>query len=356
MKEALLYKTIVKNQSVQCRACNHFCIIAPGKRGKCGVRENKYGKLFSLVWGRINSLNIDPIEKKPFFHFLPGSQTLSLCTVGCNFACRNCQNWQISQGPKIDGKIDGQNFLPQKIIEIALKYKIPSISYTYTEPTVFFEYALEIMKLAKQKGIKNCWISNGFMSKDLIEIISPYLDAINVDLKSFSEEFYQKYCKGRLHPILENLKNFKKRGIWVEITTLFISDITSISDIKKIAKFIKNELGSETPWHISRFFPEISWQLRTLPSTPIQDIKDACQIGLDEGLKYVYAGNVPGLASEDTYCPKCHKKMINRTGYFIERFDKNGKCSNCQEDLNIIEQTTKLPKEDNGIKIKIHEE
>jgi len=336
MREALLYKRL-KEEKVQCQACNHFCIIEPDKRGKCGVRENKKGRLYSLVYGRVAAINIDPIEKKPFFHFMPGTESLSFGTVGCNFSCYSCQNYSISQGPKIKGEIEGEEISPERIVELAVRYKCPSISYTYTEPTIFFEFALETMKLAKKKGLKNCWVSNGFMSKQTLDLICPYLDAINVDIKSFSEEFYQRYCKGRLKPILDNLILLKKRNIWIEITTLAIPKLINEKDLIQIAKFIKKNLGKETPWHISRFFPEISWRLRHLYTTPIELVQKGCEIGMKEGLLYVYGGNVPGLASEDTYCSKCHQKMIDRTGYFIERKDNHGKCSNCGADLNIIE-------------------
>lgn len=336
MKEAILYRKL-SQKAVQCRACPNFCVLTPGARGKCGVRENKNGKLYSLVYGKVAAINIDPIEKKPFFHFLPGSSSLSFGTVGCNLSCKNCQNWEISQSPKLTGKIYGQEMLPAKIVETAIKYQCPSISFTYTEPTVFVEFAIDTMKIAKRKGLKTCWVSNGFMSKETVDLISPHLDAINVDLKGFNDKFYKEYCDGMLDPILENLITFKKRKIWVEITTLIIPDVTGETTLENIAKFIVKNLGPETPWHVTRFFPEISWKLRHLYTTPIEMVQKACDIGISVGLKYVYGGNAPGLASEDTYCPKCNTKMIDRTGYIIERFDKNGKCSRCGADLNIID-------------------
>lgn len=336
MKEALLYKKLPEKK-VQCQTCPHFCVILPDKKGECGVRENKDGKLFSLVYGKVAATNIDPIEKKPFFHFMPGTESMSFGTVGCNFACLNCQNWQISQAPKTTREIEGREMLPEKIVGLAIQYRCPSISYTYTEPTVFLEFALNTMKLAKKRGLRNCWVSNGFISKEAITLILPYLDAINVDLKGFSERFYKDYCKARLAPVLETLFTLKKKKIWLEVTTLVIPGVIDEKVFTKIANFIKKELGEETPWHISRFSPEISWKLRHLYSTPIDLVQKGCDIGLAAGLRYVYGGNVPGLASEDTYCPKCHKKMIDRTGYSIDRFDKNGRCSNCKENLHIIE-------------------
>jgi len=301
MKEALLYKKL-KNMKVQCQACAHYCIISPGKRGICGVRENQKGKLYSLVYGKAIAVHIDPIEKKPLYHFLPGTYSLSMATVGCNLACKNCQNWDISQGPKglslNDSPwprtvIKGQSLSPEKIVQEALTNHCPSISYTYTEPTIFLEYALATMKLAKEKGLKNIWVTNGFMSPQTLELIIPELDAANVDLKSFDDDFYQKYCEGKLKPVLANLKELKRKNIWLEITTLIIPSLTDqTAMLKKIAQFIKKELGPETPWHISRFFPEVSWQLQDLPATSLASLEKAEQIGLQAGLKYVYKGNI----------------------------------------------------------------
>lgn len=336
MKEAYLYKKL-SNKKVQCRNCAHFCIIENGKRGICGVRENKAGKLYSLVYGKACALNIDPIEKKPFFHFLPGSHSLSVATVGCNFKCMSCQNYDISQMPQLTRRIGGEDISPEEIIKMALKNKLPSISYTYTEPGVFSEYALDTMKLAKKAGLKNNWVSNGFWSKELFDLISPYLDAANIDLKGFTDEFYIKYCGGRLQPVLDTLKRIKQKKIWLEITTLVIPTLNdSEENFKKIAKFIKEELGPETPWHISQFCGAISWKLQYLPDTSVETLEKAYNIGKKAGLKYVYTGNIPGLPSEDTFCPKCNALIIDRTGYSITRYDKNGKCSQCSEDLNLI--------------------
>ena len=352
MMECYLYKKL-KDKKIQCQTCSHYCIIDPstnsgstlsktervdnGERGKCYVKENENGKLYSLVYGKPCAVNIDPIEKKPFYHFLPGTQSLSVATVGCNFACHSCQNWSISQGPKIFKKIKGEKIPPQKIVEITQKNKLPSISYTYTEPTVFLEYALDIMKLAKKAGLKNAWVTNGFLSKETFNLIVPYLDAANVDLKSFDDKFYQKYCGGRLQPVLDTLKRMKKKGVWVEVTTLVIPTLNDSDEIfKNIAEFISGELDKETPWHISQFSGAISWKLQNIPETPVETLKKAWQIGKEAGLKYVYTGNVPDLSSEDTLCPKCDAKMIDRDGYSITRHDKNGQCSQCNEDLNLI--------------------
>ncbi len=338
MREVLLYKKL-KNKIVQCNLCAHRCVIAEGKRGICGVRENKNGTLYSLVYGKAIAENIDPIEKKPFFHFLPGTQSLSIATVGCNFKCKNCQNWDISQCPNLrNGEILGNDLPPEKIIQDALNNKCQSISYTYTEPTIFTEYALVTMKIAKEKGLKNNWVTNGFMTEETLDRIAPYLDAANVDLKSFSDKFYIKYCGGRVQPVLDTLKRMKEKNIWLEVTTLIIPTLNdSEKELKKIADFIKKELGPEVPWHISQFCGEISWQLQDLPTTSVETIEKACQIGKKAGLKYVYSGNIPGFYWEDTYCPKCKELMIDRNGYSIIRFDKNGYCLKCGESLNIVE-------------------
>lgn len=336
MVEALLYQKL-EEKNVKCNACAHRCRIPNGKRGICHVRENQNGKLYSLAYGKAVALNIDPIEKKPFFHFLPGTSSLSVATVGCNFRCMNCQNWDISQKSKFSKEIDGENLPPERIVEMAEKNKIPSISYTYTEPTVFLEYAMDSMILAKKKGIKNCWVSNGYFTEETLDLIAPYLDAANIDLKGFSEEFYQKYCGATLQPVLESLINLKKKKIWVEVTTLIIPSLNDSENIlKEIAKFIKNQLGPETPWHLSRFSGAISWQLQYLPDTPAETIKKAWEIGKKEGLKYVYSGNIPGDPTEDTYCPKCKARVIERTGYSIKRYDKQGKCQRCEENLDLV--------------------
>jgi len=336
MKEVYLYKKS-SNQKVQCLNCAHRCVILPGKRGICGVRENINGKLYSLVYGKAVAIHIDPIEKKPFFHFLPGSYSLSVATVGCPFACKNCQNWDISQGPKLTGKIEGEDVSPEEIVKMAKEYKVPSISYTYTDPVVFSEYALDTMKLAKKEGIKNAWVSNGFMSPESAKMVIPYLDANRIDIKSFSDEFYKTNCGGRLQPVLDTCKLMKKSGVWVEIITLVIPTLSDSEEMfRKIAVFIHDELGSETPWHVTQFSGAISWKLQDLPDTPAGSLEKAYKIGKEAGLKYVYTGNIPGMPFEDTFCPKCKTLAIDRTGYIISRHDKQGMCPKCGGDLNLI--------------------
>jgi len=336
MKEVLLYEKLGGNK-VRCGICAHRCLILPERRGICGVRENIKGKLYALNYGKAISVNIDPIEKKPLFHFLPGTQSLSIATVGCNFRCSNCQNWSISQGFKKSKEIPGENLAPKNIVRLAVESNTPSISYTYTEPTIFLEYALDAMKLAKKEGLKNCWVSNGFMSKESAQKVIPYLDANNIDIKSFDDEFYREQCGARLKPVLETAQLMKKSGVWVEITTLVIPTLSdSEKTFSDIAQFIKNKLGAETPWHVTQFSGAISWKLKDLSDTPPETLEKAHNIGKKAGLKYVYTGNIPGLPSEDTICPKCNTVCINRTGYIINRKDDNGKCPQCGADLDII--------------------
>ncbi|MCP4021804.1 MAG: AmmeMemoRadiSam system radical SAM enzyme, partial [Desulfobacteraceae bacterium] len=315
--ETLIYEQIGKKK-VKCGICSHFCIIEEGKRGLCCVRENQGGKLYSLVYSKLIATSIDPIEKKPVFHLKPGSYSYSIATVGCNFKCVFCQNANIAQMPgDHQGLIQGKEMTPAKIVDQAVKTGCASISYTYTEPTVYFELAFETAKLAKAEGLLNIFVTNGFMSAKALEMVAPYLDAANVDLKSFSDKFYQKYCKARLEPVKENLKAMKALGILKEITTLVIPSLNDdIDEIRAMASFIHNELGSETPWHISRFHP--SYKLDKIGPTPVQTLEKIYQAGKDAGLKYVYTGNAPGLASENTYCHACDTVLIKRHGYDIE--------------------------------------
>jgi len=336
MKEAYLYKKL-SDKKIQCRNCAHFCTLSPGERGICGVRENIDGKLYSIVYGKVVAIHIDPIEKKPFFHFLPGSQSLSIATVGCPLSCKNCQNFDISQGFKSAKEIPGENVPPERIVEIALENKLPSISYTYTSPIAFLEYALDTMKLAKEKGLKNNWVSNGFMSEESAKLVIPYLDANNIDIKGFSDEFYKSNCGGLLQPVLDTAKLMKKSGVWVEITTLVIPTLSDSEEMfRGIAKFIYKELGHETPWHISQFCGAISWKLQHIPDTPVESLEKGYKIGKETGLKYVYTGNVPGHQAENTYCPKCGELSISRVNYIIHRHDKNGKCPKCSAELDLI--------------------
>jgi len=338
MREAIFY-TKLKDNFVRCDTCNQRCIIKDGDRGFCGVRKNENGKLILLVYGKAIAINVDPIEKKPLFHFLPGSNALSFGTVGCNFECSFCQNWTISQAPKEKffwhGENIGKEWLPAKIITDALKQDCQSIAYTYNEPTVFLEYALDTMKLAHEVKLKNIWVSNGYMSPETLSLILPYLDAINIDLKSFSEKFYQEYCGAKFLPVLENIKKIKKAGVWLELTTLLIPNLNdSTPELKKIANFIVNDVGKDTPWHISRFYP--AYKMNALETTDAKLIDKAVKIGKDAGLKYVYAGNLPGSSHENTFCPHCKKIVIERVGYIVRRLDRDGICPYCKTNIDLI--------------------
>lgn len=294
MKECYLYKKL-SGKKVQCQTCNHRCTIADGKRGICGVRENRKGKLYLLVYGKAIAVNIDPIEKKPFYHFLPGTYSFSIATVGCNFHCPWCQNWNISQAakdPKLGHKLEilGEDWPPEKIVRQALKTDCKSIAYTYTEPTIFLEYALDTMKLAYKRGLKNCWVSNGYFTKQTLVKIAPFLDAINIDLKGFSEKNYQKYSGAKLAPVLENIKAVHNKKIHLEITTMIIPTVNdSEKELKKAAQFIAS-IDKKIPWHISRFFP--AYKMVDLSPTPSETLQKAKQIGEKAGLKNVYLGNL----------------------------------------------------------------
>ena len=268
------------------------------------------------------------LKKKPLYHFYPGTTSFSVATVGCNFRCLNCQNYEISQLPKDHDQIVGRDVAPEKIVEDALSHHCKSISYTYTEPTIFFEYAYEIAKLAAQKSLKNVFVTNGYTTREALTTIKPFLHAANVDLKSFSDETYKKLCGARLENVLDCIRSYKEMGIWIEITTLVIPEINdSESELRQIAEFIKS-VGPEIPWHVSRFYPR--YRLIEKPPTPVDTLRMAREIGLEAGLRYVYEGNVPGEGGENTYCYKCRKVLIKRYGYqIIENNIVNLRCPEC---------------------------
>jgi pyruvate formate lyase activating enzyme len=332
MKEAILYdKTGGKN--VRCRLCAHGCLITDGRRGLCGIRENNRGILYALTYGRPCALHIDPIEKKPLYHFLPGTRTYSIATVGCNLRCKNCQNWEISQMPKKGGKITDEEVSPEEIVDEAKTTGCASIAYTYTEPTVYMEYALDTSILAKKEGLRNVFVSNGYMTEDSIGLIAPHLHADNVDLKSFSDKFYKETCGGSLEPVLRTLKDLVKRGVWVEVTTLIIpTQNDSPEELGQIASFIKEELGEHVPWHVSAFHPD--YEMTELPQTSVETIRMAVGIGKENGLRYIYAGNVPHERYENTYCPKCSELLIERHGFIVsDKCIKDGRCPKCHETI-----------------------
>ncbi len=327
----------LEEKNIQCLTCSHFCVIPPGQVGICGVRKNQQGKLYLLNYGKSPAVNIDPIEKKPLFHFLPGTDSFSFGTYGCNFRCGNCQNFYLSQIQGLKGKVDeysqlnwGDDWPPEKIVDQALENSCQSIAYTYNEPTIFLEFAIDTMKLAHQKNLKNVWVSNGFMSNKTLETIIPFLDAINVDIKSFKNDFYQAACGARIQPVLNNCKKLVESDVWLEVTTLVIPTKTDDLDmLRDLGRFIKNHLGEDVPWHISAFSPSISWKMKNLPNTPPALISQVYQMAKDVGLNYVYAGNIGMGEMQNTYCPECGELVIKRSGYHIQIPDKPSHCPSC---------------------------
>jgi pyruvate formate lyase activating enzyme len=327
MKEAYLYEK-QSGDKARCFLCSHRCLIADGKRGVCCVRENKKGILFSLVYEKLISANVDPIEKKPFFHFLPGSKAFSVAAPGCNFRCLHCQNHEISQLPRDRESIMGEKVSGEEICSMALKYNCASISYTYTEPTIFFEYAFDTAKIARTKGLKNNFVTNGYMTAEALDMIAPFLDGANVDLKSFSEAFYKKVCGARLKPVLESITKMHALGIWVEVTTLIIPTLNDAEgELREVARFLLS-VSPAIPWHVSAFYP--TYRMMDKPRTTPEIIRRAREIGLEEGLRYVYTGNIPGEEGENTSCYQCKKVLIKRWGYQItENSITEGKCPSC---------------------------
>jgi pyruvate formate lyase activating enzyme len=325
--EARLYEKLDEGR-VQCHLCAHECRIAAGKRGICSVRENVGGSLYTLVYGRTISEHVDPIEKKPLAHFYPGTRAYSVATVGCNFRCEWCQNANISQMPRETGLTVGETSSPEQIVAAARRSGCRSIAYTYTEPTIFYEYAYDTAKLAHQAGLANVFVTNGFMTEAMLEAFDPYLDAANVDLKAFRDETYRKHVGGRLQPVLDSLKKMKDLGVWVEVTTLVVPDLNDDEgELRDAARFVTQELGPETPWHVSRFFP--GYQMRHVPPTSVRTLHRAVEIGREEGLRYIFAGNVPGEAN--TECHHCGELLIRRSGYRIlaNRIAEGQVCPSC---------------------------
>jgi pyruvate formate lyase activating enzyme len=331
MKEAMFYEKLPEGK-VKCHLCSYYCVIKPGKRGLCAVRENQEGTLYTLVYGRIISRNIDPIEKKPLFHFCPASKSYSISTVGCNFRCLHCQNWEISQYPRLSPDIAGEDVTPEDVVNEAEKTGCKSISYTYTEPTIFMEFAYDCARLAHRKGIKNVFVSNGYTSAEATRVMAPYLDANNIDLKG-DDDFYKKIAGARLQPVLDTIKLMKELGVWVEITTLIIQGYNDSEDfLKWVADFIKS-VDPAIPWHVTQFYP--THKLTDRPRTPIRTLRKAREIGFQSGLKYVYEGNVPGEGGENTYCPSCKELLIERFGFTLATVNlTNGHCHICKTEID----------------------
>lgn len=316
------------NREIRCQLCQHGCLIKDGGSGICGVRANYKGDMITLVGDIVTSVNMDPVEKKPLYHFLPGTRTFSIGSAGCNFHCRFCQNDSIAHvTPK--SAVNGRRLHPETLVRLAEENHAPSISYTYNEPTVFFEQVYACAGMAKAKGMKNILVSNGFMSSEALQALSRRIDAANIDLKGFTEDFYRRYCGGKLQPVLENLKIIKKMGWWLEVTTLLIPGVNdSPEEIAGIAGFIQNELGSDTPWHISAFHGAA--QMINHPSTPLATLEKAWHTGRDAGLHHVYIGNVNTNTGTSTHCPTCGNILIERHGYRTKKLFKKGVCPNCQ--------------------------
>lgn len=331
--EAALWKPAAEG-AVDCFLCAHRCHIAPEERGVCRVRENVDGRLVTLVYGRVIAHHVDPIEKKPLFHFLPGSRAYSIATVGCNFQCGFCQNWQISQWPRSErGQMPGEPMTPEAVVTAATANGCASISYTYTEPTIFFEYARDCGRLAKAAGLKNTFVTNGYETAETVAELAEWLDAANVDLKAWRDDFYRRMCKARLEPVKETICRMHKAGIHVEVTTLVVPGRNDDSDdLKGIAEFLAG-VSPDTPWHVTRFHPD--YKMTDGRPTPLETIRQALAIGREAGLRFVYAGNI--LGEQDTMCPACGARVIARHGFGVSVENLKGSaCGKCGAPLPII--------------------
>ena len=321
------YFTPLDGGEIQCDLCPRHCRVSKGKRGSCRVRENRDGKYFSLVYGAPCAVHVDPIEKKPFFHVLPATHSFSLATAGCNLQCKFCQNWEISQASPEE--VYSYDVPPDLAVKKAKEVGAHSIAYTYVEPTIFYEYMLDTGLLAKKAGLLNVCHSNGFINPEPLRNLCKVMDAANIDLKGFTETFYRDLCNGELSPVLETLKMLKKEKVHIEITHLVIPTMNDeMSVVREMCLWIKKELGPDTPIHFSRFYP--LYKLRSLPPTPVSTLDKVRAVALSAGLEYVYVGNIPGHEGEHTFCPKCKKRVIQRTGYMVgETHLKGGKCGYC---------------------------
>ncbi|MFC1496487.1 AmmeMemoRadiSam system radical SAM enzyme [Candidatus Margulisiibacteriota bacterium] len=333
-KEALFYEKLDKKR-VRCYLCPWECIVLPNKVGKCGVRQNKGGKFYSLIYGVVSSLALDPIEKKPLFHFHPGSQVLSIGTYGCNMLCGHCQNWQISHADYSKAVLSERIILPQQLIESALEKRAQGIAWTYNEPSIWFEYTLESARLAKQNNLFTVYVTNGYINKLALNDIGPYLDAFRVDIKGFSEDTYKKLCKiPHYQRILEVAEHAKKMwNMHVEVVTNIVPTVNDDDkQLMGIAYWIKKYLGEDTPWHVTRFMPYLDY--KDLSPTPVATLEKARQIGMEAGLHYIYIGNVPGHTGENTYCFNCKRLIVERIGYNITKNHiSSGKCGFCSKPI-----------------------
>ncbi len=332
MKEAAFYKS-VKDNEVICGLCNHHCHIKEGKRGICGVRENRDGRLYSLVYGLLVAQNSDPIEKKPLFHFQPGSRSFSIATVGCNFRCLHCQNSDISQYPHFHhGEVTGNESSVESVVDDAMRAMCASVCYTYVEPTVFYEFAYDCSVQAHAGQLKNVFVSNGYMTPEVTRQIAGVLDGINIDIKAFTDDFYKRVCGARLQPVLDNVQLMHDLGVWVEVTTLIIPGLNdSEEELRDIARFVKG-VSPAIPWHVTAFHP--TYKMMDRERTPVSILRRAREIGLEEGLRFVYEGNIPGEGGENTYCPACGAELIARFGFSLQNNGLiDGRCSKCGEQI-----------------------
>jgi pyruvate formate lyase activating enzyme len=325
--EAILYEKEAENKT-KCLLCRHSCVIKPAERGLCGVRENRDGTLYTLVYDKVAATGIDPIEKKPFFHFHPGTLAYSMATMGCNFSCAHCQNCHLSRSPADHGEITGRAMAPERIVAAARDQGCRSLSYTYSEPTVFAELVLDTSLLAREEGLYNTWVTNGYASPELIEKLDGLIDAANIDLKAWSKDFYKTICRAKPDGVLDTIRRLHAMGVWIEITTLLIPDLNDEpAEIERMAEFIAG-IDVNIPWHISRYHP--AYQMQTKPITPIEALARAREIGRKTGLHHVYAGNVPGNEGENTTCPGCGRLLIHRYGFSIRSFHLDGdRCPDC---------------------------
>jgi pyruvate formate lyase activating enzyme len=325
------YFTSLGGGEIRCELCPKQCRVPRGERGVCGVRENRDGKCYSLVYANPCAFHLDPIERNPFFHVLPGSRSLSLATAGCNFGCKFCQTWEISQASPED--VYSYEIPPELVIKRAKQMRARSIAYTYVEPVIFYEYMVDVGAAAKKEGLLSLIHSNGFINPDPLRNLCKVLDAANIDLKGFTEEFYRELCGGRLDPVLQTLKTLKREKVHLEITNLIIpTKNDDMSLVGEMCLWVKREMGADTPIHFSRFYP--LYKLKNLPPTPVKTLEEARQVALSSGLEYVYIGNVPAHQGENTFCPECEKMIIQRTGYMIgEVHLRGGKCEYCGKSI-----------------------
>jgi len=330
-KETMFYEKL-EDRAVRCGICFRRCFIPDGNRGFCRNRENKAGILYNIVFAKPSAIHIDPIEKEPCFHMLPGTKILCFGTAGCNFRCKFCQNWHLSQR-SIEEMEHVQNVTPEAAVQLALERKIPTLSFTYNEPTSFYEYVYETAKLAKQKGLKVLWHSNGSMSPQALRELLKYTDAVTIDLKGFTETFYREASSAQLQPVLETLKIIKEEGVWLELVNLVIPTLNdNPDDIRRMCEWIRDNLGPDTPLHFSRFFP--AYQFVAVEATPMETLEEAYAIAKEVGLNYVSLGNVPGHERNSTFCPQCGQRLIHRVHFSVlENNVKDGKCRFCGKEI-----------------------